>query len=222
VSAADVERRPLATVCVVSGPGLADVSRSLGAQPLRGGKTTNPSVEEILRAIESAPGDAVIVLPNDKDITPASERAAGEAKKAVRVVPTRSIAQGLAALVAFDAHGDLDAVAAAMLQAARRAKTLEVTRAARSTTIDGIAVREGEHIALLDGRCVGCAPTSDAALRLGAQAVGSAELCTVYLGADVDGGHRETASAVLEEEIGCAVEVVKGGQPHYPYIVAAE
>ncbi|OLC52584.1 MAG: hypothetical protein AUH85_16580 [Chloroflexi bacterium 13_1_40CM_4_68_4] len=179
-------------------------------------------MEEILRAIETAPGDAVIVLPNDKDITPAAERAAREAKKPTRVVPTRSVPQGFAALVAFDAQGDLAAVASAMSDAARRARTLEVTRAARTTTIDGVKVREGDHMALLDGKCVGAAPTSEDALRVGAQAVGRAELCTVYLGAGVDGDHRDSASAVLEAACGCQVEVVEGGQPHYPYIVSAE
>ena len=222
VSSADVERRPLAVVCVVAGAGLAEVSRSLGATPLRGGKTANPSVEEVLRAIEAAPGDAVIVLPNDKDIAPASERAAHEATKPVRVIPTRSIAQGLASLVAFDAQGDLDAVVAAMSEAARRARTLEITRAARTTTVDGVSVKEGDHMALLDGKCVGAASTSEEALRLGAQAVGRAELCTVYLGAGVNGDHREEASAMLRAAIGCEVEVVEGGQPHYPYIVSAE
>ena len=222
VSVADVERRPLAAVCVVSGPGLAEVSRSLGAAPLQGGRTANPSVQEILRAIDAAPGDAVIVLPNDKDITPAAERAAREGDKPVRVIPTRSIAQGLASLVAFDAQGDLEAVASAMAEAAKRARTLEVTRAARSTTIDGVRVREGDHMVLLDGTVVGAAATSEEALRLGAQAVGRAELCTVYLGAGVDGDDREKATAVLRAACGCQVEVVEGGQPHYPYIVSAE
>jgi len=222
VSATDVERRPLAVVSVVAAEGLADVARSLGATPLRGGKTANPSVEEILRAIEAVPGDAVIVLPNDKDITPAAERAAHEAKKPARVIPTRSIPQGVAALVAFDAQGELDAVANAMAEAARRARTLEVTRAGRTTTVDGVKVREGDYMALLDGKCVGAAPTSEEALRLGAKAVGRAELCTVYLGAGVDGDHRQSASAVLQAACGCQVEVVEGGQPHYPYIVSAE
>ncbi|TMD58516.1 MAG: hypothetical protein E6I87_12055 [Chloroflexi bacterium] len=83
-------------------------------------------------------------------------------------------------------------------------------------------VREGDYMALLDGKCVGAAPTSEEALRLGAKAVGRAELCTVYLGAGVDGDHRQSASAVLQAACGCQVEVVEGGQPHYPYIVSAE
>ena len=222
VSAADVERRPLAAVCVVSGGGLAEVSRSLGAIPLRGGRTVNPSVEEILRAIDDAPGDAVIVLPNDKDIIPAAERAAKETKKPVRVIPTRSMPQGLASLVVFDAHGSLETIADAMGDAARRARTLEVTRAARTTTVDGVPVREGDHIALLDGKCVGTASSSQDALRIGAKAVGRAELCTVYLGAGVNGDHGEEARAALHAATGCEVEVVEGGQPHYPYIVSAE
>jgi dihydroxyacetone kinase-like predicted kinase len=83
-------------------------------------------------------------------------------------------------------------------------------------------VREGDHMALLDGRCVGAAATSEEALRVGAQAVGRVELCTLYLGQGVNGDHGKTASAVLRAACGCEVEVVEGGQPHYPYIVAAE
>ncbi len=221
VSQRDVEMRPLAVVAVVSGPGLAAVCRSLGAVPLLGGRTTNPSVEEILRAIEDAPGESVLVLPNDKDIVAASEAAAGESTKPARVLRTRTMAQGMAALVAFDAYGSLASVAASMDSAARAARTLEVTRATREAEVDGVRCREGEYMAILDGKCVGTANTAEDALALGAQAIGRVELCTVYLGAEVDGGRAKAATAVLRSACG-EVEVVEGGQPLYPYIVSAE
>ncbi len=221
ISQRDMEMRPLAAVAVVSGPGFVAICGSLGAVALQGGRTTNPSVEEILRAIDDAPGESVIVLPNDKDIIPASEAAARESTKPVRVLRTRTLAQGMAALVAFDAFGALDQVAASMDSAAEAARTLEVTRAARDAEVDGVRVREGEHIALVDGRCVGTAASAEEALSLGARAIGLAELCTVYVGADVDGGRVQAARDALRPACG-EVEVVEGGQPHYPYIVSAE
>jgi DAK2 domain fusion protein YloV len=222
VSQRDMEIRPLAVVAVVSGPGLAAVCRSLGARPLSGGRTTNPSVEEIVRAIADAPGESVIVLPNDKDILPAAQAAAREAKKPVRVLPTRSMAQGMAALVAFDAHGELAAIASAMESTARAARSVEVTLAARDALVDDVQVRSGQHMALVDGRCVGTAATAEEALRLAGSAIGRAELCTLYVGAGVGRDRADRAEAALRSTVGCQVEVVDGGQPHYPYIVSTE
>ena len=222
VSQRDMEMRPLAVVAVVSGRGLAAVCRSLGAVALAGGRTTNPSVEEILAAVADAPGQSVIVLPNDRDIIPAAQAAAREAARPVRVIPTRSMAQGMAALVAFDAYGELEAVAGSMDDAAKAARTVEVTRAARDALVDDIRVQAGEHMALLDGRCVGTAASAEEALRIAALAVGRAELCTVYVGAEADGERAEEAKAALRAGCGCEVELVEGGQPHYPYIVSAE
>ena len=222
VSAEDVATRPLAAVAVCSGHGIAAVCRSLGAVPLSGGPTLNPSVEELIRAIEGAGGEAVLVLPNDGNVLLAAERAAREARKPVRVVPTRTMAQGIAALVAFDAQGALDAIAEAMERSARSARTLEVTRAVRDANVGGVAIRAGEHMALVDGRVVGSGATAEEALAVAARAVTRAELCTVYRGADVGADRVERARSVLRETLGCEVEVVEGGQPHYPYIVSTE
>ncbi len=220
VSQRDVELRPLAVVAVVSGLGLAKVCRSLGATPLDN-RRAKPSVAEILGAIDEAPGESVIVLPNDKDVIAAADAAAREAKKRTRVLRTRTMAQGMAALVAFDAAGALEGVASAMENAAQAARTLEVTRAARSADVDGVRVREGDHLALVDGKCVGTAASAEDALVVGARAIGRAELCTLYVGADVASDRAKAATNALRAA--CAeVEVVDGGQPHYPYIVSAE
>ena len=222
ISQEDVALRPLAVVAVVSGDGFAAVCRSLGAMPLRGGPTQQPSVEELLRAIERAPGRSVILLPNDKDVLPAALRAAEAATKTVRVVPTRTMAQGMSALVAFDAQGELARVAPAMEDCANAARTLEVTRAVRAATIDGVKVRAGDHMALVDGKLVGTGRTAEEALVVAASRVERCELCTIYVGADVDEERTRDASEVLRDSLGCEVEVVQGGQPHYPYIVSTE
>lgn len=222
VSLRDEEVRPLAAVAVVSGEGLAKVCRSLGAAAVRGRETPRPSVEEILRAIEDAPGESVIVMPNDKDVIPAADRAASEAKKPVRVLRTRTMAQGVAALVAFDPQGELEGVAKLMTEAAAAARTIEVARAVRDAEVDGVRVAAGEHMALVDGRCVGTSARALDALALAARAVGRVELCTVYLGADADAGDGDAAKRVLHDACSCEVEVVDGGQPHYRFIVSAE
>lgn len=220
---AEVEALPLAALAVVSGAGLAEICRSLGAEPLAGGPTANPSVEDILRAIERSRGERVLVLPNDANVQLAAERAAREALKPVTVVPTRTMAQGLAALaLGFDAHGDLGAVAAKMEEAARSVRTLEVTRATEDRDVGGVKVRAGEHLALVDGSLVGTGPSAEEALGIAAGEVGSAELCTLYLGAEADEAGARKARSLLEETLGCEVEVKHGGQPHYPYIVSAE
>jgi DAK2 domain fusion protein YloV len=220
VSRADVERRPLAAVAVVSGPGLAAVCRSLGAVPLLA--ETKPSVAELLHAIEEAPGDAVILLPNDKDVIPAAETAARESSKAAKVIPTRKVTQGIAALVTFDAQGALEGVTTAMTESARTPRTIEIARASRDATVDGVTVKEGDQMALVDGACVGTADTPEEALATAARAMGQAELCTLYTGAGVESESAGSARDRLRDTLGCEVEVVDGGQRHYPYVVSVE
>src|SRR5438105_7956234 len=145
---------PIGVVAVVPGDGFATVARSLGATPLRGGATMNPSTEELLGAIREANARHVVVLPNDKNVILAAQSAAKLADVTVTVIPTRTVAQGMAALVAFDATKDATQVAVEMREVADRAHCIEVTRASRSTTVDGQEVRAGEAIALLDGRVV--------------------------------------------------------------------
>jgi DAK2 domain fusion protein YloV len=220
VTQQDVEIRPLAAVAVVPGPGLAAVCRSLGAIALQA--EAKPSVEELIRAIEEAPGQAVVLLPNDKDVIPAAQAAARETTKPVRVIPTRKVTQGIAALMGFDAQGELDEVAGAMEESAKAARTLEVVCASRDATVDGIKVRAGDQMALVDGKCVGTAATAEEALTMAARSVGRAELCTLYTGADVTETNAQDASERLRASLGCQVEVVSGGQRHYPYVVSTE
>lgn len=210
-------------LAVVPGAGFATVAASLGATPLRGGATMNPSTEELLAGIREANARHVIVLPNDKNVIMAAESAAKLAECDVTVIPTRNVGQGMAALVAFDPAKDATTVADEMREVAERAHGIEVTRAIRTTTIDGQHVREGEAIALLDGRLVAHGDDDVVALVDAAKRLSDAEVFTLYSGADVDEARIEYAAQRLRQ--GCpkaSVEVVSGGQPHYPFIVTAE
>ncbi len=210
-------------LAIVPGAGFASVAVSLGATPLRGGATMNPSTEEILTAIRETNARHVIVLPNDKNIILAAESAARLADGRVTVIPTRNVGQGMAALVAFDPLKDAEVTAREMREVAERAHGIEVTRAIRATTIDGLSVREGEAIALLDGRVVAHGDDDVVALVDAAKRLSDAEVFTLYSGADVDASRVEYAAQRLRASCPkAAVEVVSGGQAHYPFIVAAE
>jgi len=217
------ERVPVSVVAIVPGAGFAKIARSLGAYPLSGGPTMNPSTEEILDGIHAANADHVVVLPNDKNVILAAESAAKLAGVDVTVIPTKSVAQGMAALVAFDATRPASDVAREMREVAERAHGIEVTRAIRSTTIDSATVREGEAIALVDGRLVAHGDDDVAVLCEAAKRLSDSEVFTLYSGADVDASRVEYAAQRLRAACPrTEVEVVDGGQPHYAFIVAAE
>lgn len=210
-------------LAVVPGAGFATVAASLGATPLRGGATMNPSTEEILTGIRETNARHVIVLPNDKNVILAAESAAKLADCECTVIPTRNVGQGMAALVAFDPTKDPRTASREMREVADRAHGIEVTRSIRAATIDGETVREGEAIALLDGRLVAHGDDEVVVLVDAAKRLSEAEVFTLYSGADVDPARVEYAAQRLRA--GCpraSVEVVSGGQSHYPFIVTAE
>jgi len=223
---ASAPRPPAAAVgvvAVVPGEGFAAVARSLGASPLRGGPTMNPSTEELLAAITAANAKTVIVLPNDKNVILAAQQAAKVSSIAVHVVPTRNVAQGMAALVAFDPAKDPASNAKAMGEVADRAHGIEVTRAVRDATIDGERVKKGEAMALLDGRVVAHGEDEETVLVDAAKRLTDSEIFTLYGGADVDDARVQHAAQRLRAACPrVSVEVAHGGQPHYPFIVAAE
>lgn len=210
-------------LAVVPGAGFAAVAASLGAMTLRGGATMNPSTEELLTGIREANARHVIVLPNDKNVVMAAEAAAKLAECKVTVLPTHNVGQGMAALVAFDPAKDAETAARVMSEVAERAHGIEVTRAIRASRIDDQDVREGEAIALLDGRLVAHADDDVVALVEAARRLTEADVFTLYSGADVDPSRVEYAAQRLRASCPrAAVEVVSGGQRHYPFIVTAE
>ncbi len=216
----------ISVVAVAAGEGLSAVLRGLGASKIvRGGQTMNPSTQELLDAINSAPADSVILLPNNGNVVLTARQAAEMASKQVRVVPTKSIPQGIAALSAFTFTADLDVNATVMADVASSVRTGEVTRAVRDATIGGVAVKIGEVIGLLDDVLTfagdnSATVTLDLLHRMDAE---HAELITLYTGADVTDAMAEALSAQIGVSYpDASVEIVPGGQPHYDFIVSVE
>ena len=226
-AAMPVEEIPnISVVAVAAGEGLEKVFRSLGATSIvEGGQTMNPSTAQILAAIDQSVSEQVIILPNNKNILMAARQAAEVSKKHVAVVPTRSIPQGVSALLALDQQATLDGNVAAMLRAAKEVITGEVTWATRDVALNGINVREGDAIGLLDGELVVDTESFDEAVHwlLAGAELEDCELVTLYYGADVDASQAESLAERLTETYPeLEFEVVEGGQPHYPYIISIE
>ncbi|MBN2390079.1 MAG: DAK2 domain-containing protein [Anaerolineae bacterium] len=216
----------ICVVAVAAGDGLAKVFRSLGATSIvEGGQTMNPSTAQILAAIDESVSDQIIVLPNNKNILMAAQQAAEVSKKHVAVVPTRTIPQGVSALLALDQQATLDGNVAAMLRTAKEVITGEVTWATRDVALNGVNVREGDAIGLLDGELVVDTESFDEAvywLLAGAE-IEDCELVTVYYGEGVEASQAEgLAERLIETYPELEFEVVEGGQPHYPYIISIE
>lgn len=216
----------ISVVAVAAGPGLAEIFRSLGAAGIvNGGQSNNPSTEEIYKAVEEAPTDKVIILPNNKNVVLAAEAARDLSEKKVTVVPTRTAPQGISALLALMPGDDLDASREAMATASREIASGEITIATRSVTLNGVTVQEGEFIGLTDGRLCTAGDEMSQVLSdtLQAMEVGTRELLSVYFGKDVS---REEAEDLVEKiaqqypEV--EIELLPGGQPHYMYILGAE
>jgi dihydroxyacetone kinase-like predicted kinase len=221
-----VEPGQIATIAVAPGPGIARVFASLGVSAIvEGGQTMNPSTHEILNAFENLPTDQVIILPNNKNIILAAEAAAQLTVKHVTVVPSRSVPQGLAAMMRMIATGNLKEVVTDMNAAMNDVETGEITTATRSVEMDGVNVKEGQHICLLNGKLVfACDNLKDAIIGLLKKAhADHFELITLFYGAGVS---RMEVDAVVDsirkkfpkQEI----EVQDGGQPHYQFIISIE
>ena len=218
------EHSALAVVAVVPGDGLGRIAQSLGAQIVRGGATMNPSTEQLLEAVQAANARRVVILPNDKNVVLAAEQAAAHAGAiTVTIVPARNVAQGMAALASWDQSDAPDDAIATMRDAAERTHAIELTTAVRDADLDGRHVVKGQHVALLDGKLVAHGDDELAVLADAARTLTGAGLFTLYAGAGVDDPRRAAAADRLRATFpGAEVEVVDGGQPHYPFIVAAE
>lgn len=223
---ANVQPGQIAVVAVSPGRGLSRIFASLGvAAIVEGGQTMNPSTQEILAAFENLPTDKIIILPNNKNIILAANQAREVTVKQVVVVPSRTIPQGLAAMLAHDPDGELETVAKRMTQAMEHVRSGEITIATRSVELDGVKVEKDQVIALLDGKLVLAAPSLSEAL-LGLLEKASAtehELITLFYGANLS--HTEAnrlADLVREHYPQQEVELQEGGQPHYALLISIE
>jgi dihydroxyacetone kinase-like predicted kinase len=221
-----VEPGNIAVVVVSPGTGISRIFASLGVTAVvAGGQTMNPSTQDILGSFENLPTDKVIILPNNKNIVMAANQAKEVTVKNVQVVPTRTVPQGLAAMLSFDPGGNVEEVAAKMNRAMNNAKTGEVTVATRSVEIDGVTVKDGQVIALLDGKLVAAADSVEhGTLELLEKADASnCEIVTLFFGEDMP--HAEAnriADVVRGKYSNLEVEVQEGGQPHYQFILSIE
>ena len=231
-----------AIVAVAWGDGFVRLLEGLGcAAVITGGQTMNPSTQELLKAAGDVGAREVILLPNNPNIIPAARQAASIANaqldrtsvhppfpaRGVKlcVVPSRSIPQGVAALLAFNPEGSLDSNLGAMERALTTVKTVEVTRAVRPATIGGLAVEEGRHIGLLEGELVASGDSAVSALQqtLVKGQPTRGQLTTLYWGGDMEEAGALAAAAQLRDGIpGMEVEVVYGGQPFYQFIASLE
>ena len=222
----DVEPGQIAVVVVSPGTGLTRIFASLGvAAVVAGGQTMNPSTQDILAAFENLPTDKVIILPNNKNIIMAANQARDVTVKQVEVVPSRTVPQGLTAMLSLQPDGEVAAVAEKMTKALSTVQTGEITIAVRSVEIDGVQCAEGQVIALLDGKLVAASDTlEEGCLKMLEKANASEqELITLYFGEDLShtDAHR-IADMVREKYPDQEIEVQEGGQPHYQFIISVE
>jgi dihydroxyacetone kinase-like predicted kinase len=231
ITLAPVEAGQIAVVVVAPGEGIARVFASLGvAAIVAGGQTMNPSTLEILNAFKDLPTDKIVILPNNKNIILAAQSAAQAAaqanlQKSVSIIPSRTVPQGLAAMLRLVPDGDLEAVVAEMNAALNEVETGEITTATRSVEIDGVAVEEGQIIALHNGKLIlGANSVEDAVLGfLKAAKTEERELITLFSGANIPRSDVDNMLAIIQETYpDQEVELQDGGQPHYHFIIAIE
>jgi uncharacterized protein len=226
IKLAQVEPGQIAVIAVSPGAGISRVFSSLGVSGVvEGGQTMNPSTQDILDAFEDLPTDKVIILPNNKNIILAAESAAELTVKKVAVIPSRSIPEGLSAMLRTAPDGDFDQVVEEMRLAIDEVQTGEITTAVRNADIDGVAVEEGEIIALLNRKLVCASNTLEEALLslLNKAQAGDYELVTLFYGADVskqDANH--IADTIRAAFPSLEVELQDGGQPYYQFIISIE
>lgn len=223
---ANIQAGQIAVVVVSPGPGLSRIFASLGvAAIVGGGQTMNPSTKDILDAFENLPTDKIIILPNNKNIVMAANQAKEVTVKNVAVVASKTIPQGLAAMLSFNPDGEVAEVAERMIKALSGVKTGEITIATRSVEIDGVKVENGQVIALLDGKLVASAESVEEGMLafLEKANVDQHELLTMYYGDEMkpsDANH--IADIVRLKHPSLEIEVQEGGQPHYQFIVSVE
>jgi len=213
-------------VAVAAGEGLRAALESMGTcRVVPGGQTMNPSAQEILDAIQSCPVDRVVVLPNNKNVILAARQAAEHSSKEVVVVPTTSLPQGVAAVLALSQDMDLEANVAAMTAATSSVRSAEVTRAVRATLVGGRHITEGEAIGIVDGELCVAEPRVEDAVRacIRRMAWPEASLLTLYFGEQTTQQQADAlADQLRAEHSSLEVEVMDGGQPHYPYLISIE
>jgi len=220
------EMKDFAVVAVCAGKGLEEIFHNLGVDRIiTGGQTMNPSTEDILEKITSAPSNTVFVLPNNKNIIMAAEQCAPLTDKRVFVIPTKSIPQGVTAMLSADGIEDIDEIESTMRAAIKQCHTALITTAARNSVYDNTKIKKGSHIALIDDALAASSTDFNSVISAVSIALSkySPEFITVFTGEDAVSAETEAVSGFLSSDSPNAeIAVINGGQPIYRYIISVE
>lgn len=218
--------KPLGVVAVCAGAGLEDVFQNLGVDGLiSGGQTMNPSTQDILEAVNRVPAQTVFVLPNNKNIIMAAQQVDALTPKNVVVISSKTVPQGVTAMLNFNAEGTVEENTEAMTQALSMVDTMQITYAARNSDFDGYDIHEGDYLALYGSALFGTSKDITVLLRSLAEKVrdDGREYITIYYGEDVKEKHAQKAADLFADICPDAdVNLLRGGQPVYYYLISAE
>ncbi len=218
--------KPFGVVSVCAGDGLADVFMNLGVDGIiSGGQTMNPSTQDILEAVNKVPAETVYVLPNNKNIIMAAQQVEGLTPKHVVVIPSKTVPQGITAMLSFNPEGTEEENTEALTEALDTVDTMQITYAARNSDFDGYLIHEGDYLAIHGSGLFGTSRDIKVLLRSLAEKVrdDGKEYITIYYGADIQEKHAQKAADMFAELCPNAdVNLLRGGQPVYYYLISAE
>ena len=218
--------KPLGVVSVCAGDGLADVFMNLGVDGIiSGGQTMNPSTQDILEAVNKVPAETVFVLPNNKNIIMAAEQVDALTPKNVIVIPSKTVPQGITAMLSFNPEGEIEENTEALTEALGTVETMQITYAARNSDFDGYDIKEGDYLAIYEKSLFGTSRDIKVLLKALAQKINEdgKEYITIYYGADIKEKHAQKAADLFAEICPNAdVNLLNGGQPVYYYLISAE
>ena len=218
--------KPIGVVSVCAGNGLADVFMNLGVDAIiSGGQTMNPSTQDILEAVNKVPAETVLVLPNNKNIIMAAQQVDALTPKNVVVIPSKTVPQGVTAMLSFNPEGEVAENEEAMTESLSTVDTMQITYAARNSDFDGYDIHEGDYLALFGNQLFGTSQDIKVLLKSLAQKVhdDGKEYITIYYGENVKEKHAQKAADLFAEYCPDAdVNLINGGQPVYYYLISAE
>ena len=218
--------KALGVVAVCAGAGLEDVFQNLGVDGLiSGGQTMNPSTQDILEAVNKVPAETVFVLPNNKNIIMAAQQVDALTPKNVVVISSKTVPQGVTAMLNFNPDGTVEENTEAMTEALSTVDTMQITYAARNSDFDGYDIHEGDYLALYGSALFGTSRDIKVLLKSLAEKVRDEgkEYITIYYGADVKEKHAQKAADIFADICPNAdVNLLSGGQPVYYYLISAE
>jgi dihydroxyacetone kinase-like predicted kinase len=223
---AEPEQLSIATVAVVAGDGFVEVFKGLGVNAIvSGGQTMNPSTEELLEAVNNAPSDKIILLPNNSNVILSARQVVNLTEKEVYIVPADTMPQGIAALIGFNFSSDFATNCKVMTEAASSIQTAEITIAVRSVQMGGLRVREGDYIGIVNGNLAIAGQDMEYVFgeTLKRMKIEQLEIVTLYFGEGITQQIAEEAARRIKGHYShLEIQVVNGGQAHYAYIISAE